>query len=91
MVRSSRVVQPPVSGVPVAGATNKMNQSCQAFYMKFVDLTGRIKGVDINTKVNRLSSADTVLDLFDDPVSTNFVNFPGLDNLKTTVTVILIV
>jgi hypothetical protein len=81
MVRSSRVVQPPVSGVPVAGATIHLCQRCSY----------SLYGININTQIHRVLEADPLPDLLDDAISTNLVNFPGLDDLKAAVAVILIV
>jgi hypothetical protein len=53
--------------------------------------TGWIKGIDIDTQVYRLLGADPLPDLLDDTISTNLVNFPGLDDLEATVTVVLVV
>lgn len=53
--------------------------------------TGRVKSVNVNAQIHRLLSANSVLDLLDDTLSTDLVDFSGLDNLEPTVAIVLIV
>lgn len=76
MVRSSRVVQPPVSGVPVAGATfDLLIADSQSYAQK--RLTSWVEGIDVDTQVHRLLGSDSLPDLLDDTVGTNLIDFPG--------------
>jgi hypothetical protein len=54
-------------------------------------LTRRIKGINIYAKINWFLSAHSVSYLLDDTISTNLVNLAGLDDLKTTISIVLIV
>lgn len=71
-MRSSRVVQPPVSGVPVPGATSHFVSSASLnpeYGSKGgLGLTGRIQGVDVNREIHRVRGANTVPDFLDDAV-----------------------
>lgn len=75
IVRSSRVDHPPVSGVPVAGATGTTD--CVSDGSVFLTLrpqgrregkrklTGRIQSVDVERQVHWVLGADAVADLLD--------------------------
>lgn len=90
MVRSSRVDQPPVSGVPVAGATtNLVSNSISATDVS--EFTSRIQSININTQIHRLLSPDPIPDFLDNAICANFVDLPSLNNLESTVAIILIV
>jgi hypothetical protein len=89
IVLSSRVDQPPVSGVPVAGATVEVNAILQTRSRKTP--TRRVQSVDVNTQIYRLSGSNAVPDLLDDSVSANGVDFSCFNNLETAVSVILVV
>lgn len=88
IVRSSRVDQPPVSGVPVAGATTIVSTRNRK---EEVSLTGWIKSVDVNGQIHRLGSSNSLVDLLDDAIHANCINLSGLHNLKPAVSIIFIV
>lgn len=89
MVRSSRVVHPPVSGVPVAGATTDISApqspSQDCIHTRWVQC------VDVDRQVHGLLRPDPVPDLLDDAISANLVNLPRLHNLKAAVAVVLVI
>lgn len=62
MVRSSRVDQPPVSGVPVAGATIFPARQCLRVPLARdkdeVRLTSRIQSIDVDTQVHGVLGPD---------------------------------
>ena len=98
MVRSSRVVQPPVSGVPVAGATVGLHV-CQ---MRGSwreggreggkgDVTCWVQGVDVDAEIHGLLRADSVSDLPDDSSRPDDIDFPGLHNFEPAVPVVVVV
>src|SRR4051812_11762927 len=95
IVRSSRVDQPPVSGVPVAGATKgtEMLGICATDRMRQgkARLTGWIKSININRKINRLGKPNTLFDLVDDPMDSNGIDIAGFDDLETAITIILVI
>ena len=99
MVRSSRVDQPPVSGVPVAGATLWGVSCCWERIRRGGEerrggkrrRTGRIQRVNIDTQVHRLLRADSVPDLLDNPHHADGVDFPRFGDLKPTVAVVFVV
>lgn len=91
MVLSSRVLQPPVSGVPVAGATSNTTLAQSYFAAKLIELTGRVEGVNVKGQVNWVLGTDTVDDALNDALSTNRINLTRLDNLKATVAVVVVV
>lgn len=63
MVRSSRVDQPPVSGVPVAGASEGVRLSSH----NDQELpTSRVQGIDIDGQIDRVLGADALADFLDD-------------------------
>jgi hypothetical protein len=90
IVRSSRVVQPPVSGVPVAGAT-AIHVRCFRECVAVIRLTGRVKGVNVDTQVHGLSGTNPISNFLYYPVRADFVNFSSLDNLEATVAIVLVV
>lgn len=106
MVRSSRVDQPPVSGVPVAGASgiSDVSRSSRAQRgdcrnSKGVGLsgwggggqrTGWIQSVDINTQVYWLLP-HPLPNLLDDPRRPDGVDFARLNNFEAAVSVIIVV
>lgn len=90
IVRSSRVDHPPVSGVPVAGAT-ALPLAMHRNLPKSSSRTSRVESIDVNTQVDGLRRANTVPDLPDDAMHTNRVNLACLDDLKPTVAVILVI
>ena len=66
--------------------------SCHTIRQQLVLLlTCRIQGVDVDTQINGLRRAYALLDLSDDAVHSNSVDFACLHDLKTTVTVIFII
>jgi hypothetical protein len=60
-------------------------------YHQQIQLTSRIKSIDIDTQIHRLLRSDPVLDLLDDAISTDLVDLTCLDDLETAVAVVLIV
>lgn len=54
-------------------------------------LTSRVKGVNVDAEVDGLLGTDPVLDLLDDAVSANLVDFTCLDDLETAVAVVFVV
>lgn len=54
-------------------------------------LTSRIKSVNVDAEVDRVLSANSVLDLLDDAIDANLVNLTCLDNLEAAVAIVLIV
>lgn len=54
-------------------------------------LTSRIESVDIKREVNWLSSSNPRLDLLDDTGGSNSINLSRFNNLKATVSIILII
>lgn len=54
-------------------------------------LTSRVKSVDVDAEVDGLLGTDPFLDLLDDTVSTNLVDFTCLDDLETAVAVVFVV
>lgn len=95
MVRSSRVDQPPVSGVPVAGATTFALVS--TLYAPYPSTgqkgppTRRIKSVNVEGQVHGILGTDTVQDFLDDAVGANLVDLASFNNFEPAVPVILIV
>jgi hypothetical protein len=55
------------------------------------ELTCRIKSIDIDAEIYWFLGAYSVPDLLDDTVGTNLVNLAGLDNLETTIPIVLVV
>ena len=95
IVRSSRVLQPPVSGVPVAGATRRGCKSGNAFEEiqeeAWRELTCRIQGINVDGKIHRLFCSHPIPDFLDNSLRTNHINFPCLHNLKSAIAVMIIV
>ena len=95
IVRSSRVLQPPVSGVPVAGATRRGCKSGDAFEEiqeeAWRELTCRIQGINVDGKIHRLFCSHPIPDFLDNSLRTNHINFSCLHNLKSAITVMIIV
>lgn len=93
IVRNSRVDHPPVSGVPVAGATESQTSALPTHLCvrKNTVLTSRVQRVDVQAKIDRVLGADAVADLLDDPVGADRVDLARLDNLKAAVAVVLVV
>lgn len=102
MVRSSRVDQPPVSGVPVAGATTSVttkHSQHEALSSRALAVgkwlgggrTSRIQGVDIDAQIDGLLGPDAFSDLLDDAMSADGVDGAGLDNLEAAVAVVFVV
>lgn len=95
IVRSSRVDHPPVSGVPVAGATTAF--SLLAHFLTLLlslprsALTSRIQSVNVQTQVHWVRGSDSVPDLLDDPIDANGIDLTRLHDLKAAVAVILII
>lgn len=56
-----------------------------------MDLTGWVKGINVNAQVDGLGQADSVSDLFDDAVHADGVDFAGFNDLEATVAVIVVV
>lgn len=52
---------------------------------------GGIQSVNVNGQIDRVRGADALEDSLDNSVSANGVNVSGLDNLKATVAVVVIV
>ena len=92
MVRSSRVDQPPVSGVPVAGATRRGKRLVLRERKEGKKIhTSGIQGIDIDTQIHGFGSPDSVLDLLDDARHADGVNFPRFDDFETAVAVVVVV
>ena len=92
MVRSSRVDQPPVSGVPVAGATDAwLDHDSNAMWRAEDVLTSRIQGIDIDAQVDRFGHANSIPDLLDDTSHTDRVDFSCFYNLEAAIPVDIIV
>ena len=91
MVLSSLVDHPPVSGVPVAGASvnHKLLQPLRR--LEIGSLTCRIQGINIDTQIDGLLGSDSVLDLFDNAFGADGVDNTGLHNLEPAVAVVLVV
>ena len=56
-----------------------------------IKLTSRIKSVNVDTQIHGLLRAYPVLDLLDNAIDANLVDFACLDNLKAAVAVIFVV
>ena len=56
-----------------------------------IKLTSRIKSVNVDTQIHGLLGAYPVLDLLDNAIDANLVDFACLDNLKAAVAVIFVV
>jgi hypothetical protein len=54
-------------------------------------LTSRVKRINVNTQVHGLSGTNPVPNLLDDAIGADLVNLPGFHNLKSTVTIVLVV
>lgn len=52
---------------------------------------GGVQSVNVNGQVDRVRGADALEDSLDNSVSANGVNVSGLDNLKATVAVVVII
>ena len=94
-MRSSRVDQPPVSGVPVAGATVNIilahGQPDLTGGGGGFSLTGRIQGIDINTQIHRAFRAYSVAYLFNDTFCADGVYFACFHDFKAAVAVVFVV
>ena len=96
IVRSSRVVQPPVSGVPVAGATVGICQFGGEVKVGGEGRGGRgrtcwVQGVDVDAQIHWFLRADSISDLLDDPTRPDRIDFPRLHNLEPAVSIIVVV
>lgn len=107
MVRSSRVDQPPVSGVPVAGATVYFPRRVRGWIEKKKDpqegggkkgkrgrrgnVTGRIQSIDIDAQIDGFLGPDSAFDLLDDARGADVVDGAGLDDLEAAVAVVVVV
>lgn len=104
MVRSSRVDQPPVSGVPVAGATLVLlaavrgvgyrRQECKGLRegrKGEEERTSWVQRVNINTQIHGVLSPNSIPDLLDDPRHADGVNLSCLGDLESAVPVVLVV
>jgi len=94
MVRSSRVDQPPVSGVPVAGATissTVSNPTPHTGTRARRLLTGRIQRIDIERQVDGVRGTNPIQDPLDDAVGANGVDLAGLDDLEAAIAIVLVV
>jgi hypothetical protein len=103
MVLNSLVDHPPVSGVPVAGATISCQphpistpllsrpRQTQEKKPKKRKLTSRIQSINIQTQINRILRPHPLLYPVNNPLGPNDINFTGLDNLKPAIPIILIV
>jgi len=91
MVRSSRVLQPPVSG-PLSDVKHF---NVVEFVVRTRCTSGRAKGriqcVDINADIDRVFQPNTLFDFLDDSLSTNGVDLSGLHNFKSAVAVVLVI
>ena len=56
-----------------------------------IKLTSRIKSVNVDTQIHGLLRAYPVLDLLDNAIDANLVDFACLDNLKAAVAVVFVV
>ena len=98
-VRSSRVDQPPVSGVPVAGATEDAALIHRSVLWEIKGRgkgerwghTSRIQGVDVDAEVDGLLGPDALADLLDDARGADCVDLAGLDDLEAAVAVVFVV
>jgi hypothetical protein len=97
IVRSSRVDQPPVSGVPVAGATGRFVSGQNKLKLEQdrgcgrEGRTSRIECVDVKRQVDRVLGTDSLDDLLDDTIRADLVDLTRLDDLESAVPVVLIV
>jgi len=90
MVLSSRVDQPPVSGVPVAGATEYL-LAIVILVDAFVLLTCGIKRINVQRQVYWPGSSNTVPDLLDNSLHSNCVDFTRFNDFKSAVPIVLVV
>lgn len=98
IVRSSRVDQPPVSGVPVAGATNhhiiislERQKSIGEKGWGKRRHTRRVQSINVNAEVDRVLGPDAVADLLDDACRADGVNLARFGDLEAAVAVVFVV
>ncbi len=90
------VDQPPVSGVPVAGATvarkkRISSNSGDIASCLFGALTSRVQGIDVQREIHGLLSSNALSDLLDDTVGADCVDLTCLDDLKSAVAIVLVI
>jgi hypothetical protein len=85
IVLNSLVDHPPVSGVPVAGAT-----ILSVSIVQQSKLTSRIQSVNVNAEID-CTLADSLLDLVNDSLCSNGVNFSSFYDFESAIAIVFVV